>query len=494
LGRQLGNHEFRRRVAFGGCVLLVACALADCRRPRGPVVATLLARQGTVERALGSGWIDAYVDFGFLPGDALRTGTASGARVRCADGSLVRVAESSRLRFQRGQLHVDRGGADIDEAGGELQVATPEGLVPLERGQLARVRFDEQARGAVVERLGASTPPEVAAVALAVPAVAAGASVAALAAVERSARPAEPPPLAEPPPAAPLPAAPAEPPPAAPSSAGTPPSEVTVVAGESAVVHDGHERPRVRLRFDHLCSAAGTVELAHGGRRRARLTGEGAVTTRLRPGRQSYRLYCAGDVRGAKPRARGALWLRRDAGDIPLARSERSTIVADGSRTTVLYQLRPPPLVLVWPGVAAPARPLRLHITSSDGERVLRVRGVETRLRAGALRHGTHTWWYAAGDGKQSPRSTLVLRFNDTAPAAQFFERDADTQPGVLSIDGVTVHGARVSAAGKPVPVDDAGRFHAAVAPEAGASAVAVRLELPRHGLHYYVRHPIAAR
>ena len=58
----------------------------------------------------------------------------------------------------------------------------------------------------------------------------------------------------------------------------------------------------------------------------------------------------------------------------------------------------------------------------------------------------------------------------------------------MVPVDGVTLPGAAVTAAGKPIDVDENGRFRAAVAPLAGDSAVAVRLEPVRGRVHYYIR------
>jgi hypothetical protein len=52
----------------------------------------------------------------------------------------------------------------------------------------------------------------------------------------------------------------------------------------------------------------------------------------------------------------------------------------------------------------------------------------------------------------------------------------------------VTVEGAKVSLSGQPLAVDGHGRFRGEAAPVAGDDAVAVRLEHPRTGVHYYIR------
>jgi hypothetical protein len=58
----------------------------------------------------------------------------------------------------------------------------------------------------------------------------------------------------------------------------------------------------------------------------------------------------------------------------------------------------------------------------------------------------------------------------------------------MVSVDGVTIDGAKVSAGGRSLSIDGRGRFSATVAPLSGDDAVIVRLEHPRTGIHYYVR------
>ena len=119
----------------------------------------------------------------------------------------------------------------------------------------------------------------------------------------------------------------------------------------------------------------------------------------------------------------------------------------------------------------------------------MRVPGSRYDLPSGALPEGKHTWWYAADDGKQSPRTTVTIRFDNAAPAAQFFRvKPAGLPGGTIAVDGIAMEDTRVTADGKPVTVDDHGRFHAVLAPLAGDTAVAVRLDPPRGGAHYYIR------
>ena len=231
------------------------------------------------------------------------------------------------------------------------------------------------------------------------------------------------------------------------------PAEVTVAAGESAVVRDSRASLHVRLRFDNVCSGTATVDIARGGRHRQRLTGEGGVSARLWRGRQIYRVRCSDQTLRSKPRAAGVLSLKRGA---------RTTINGDGRHYALLFQARLSPLVLVWPHRAHPAKPLLLHIVSPAGERVLRVKGPGTRLRSGALAEGTHTWWYAAGNGAQSPKTTMTLRFDRAAPVAQLLTASpAPESAPAIAIRAIPTRAAKASVAvRKPLPIDDGGRAH----------------------------------
>jgi hypothetical protein len=157
----------------------------------------------------------------------------------------------------------------------------------------------------------------------------------------------------------------------------------------------------------------------------------------------------------------------------------------------VLFQTQLPRLTLAWPGAPTGAG-LELHLESPAGERTVPAASPSRPLPSGTMQEGTYTWWYRAPDGKQSPRTTLSIRFDNAAPTAQFFRAPSpatgDAPPGAITVDGVTVEGAKVSVDGQPLRVDGHGRFRADVAPLEGDDAIAVRLEHPRTGVHYYVR------
>jgi hypothetical protein len=500
-------------------LLAASGGVVACRGGSDGAVASLLEMHGVVERADGYIWRGAAAGDRFALGGAIRTGAGSSARVRLEAGAVIRLGENARLRFERGnlpgasapELRVERGVAEIEhDANVELALVTSAGRTRIEKGARVRVRslddgvtlevlvgravllkpdgdlaveagtgarlriggaliekIDLKVGAAIIEPLAPAAEPEVAV------APAADADAAA--------------PAAEAPEAAP--AAPA--PEAHAARSGPDRADVTIAAGESAVLHDGKSSLWVRLRFDHLCPREGTVETGRAGHPRERLTAAGAAMLRLRTGKEQYRVRCAGDRPTGNPRASGVLSLLRDKGEVPLpARVGANVIDADGRRYTILYQSRPPALTLVWPAAPGDAKDLELHVQSPSGTRTLPSKDARQRLASGSLAEGNHTWWYATKDGRESPRTTIVLRFDNTAPTAQFFKAapaPADG-PGMVPVDGVTLPGAAVTAAGKPIDVDENGRFRAAVAPLAGDSAVAVRLEPVRGRVHYYIR------
>jgi hypothetical protein len=265
-------------------------------------------------------------------------------------------------------------------------------------------------------------------------------------------------------------------------------ADVTIAAGESATLHADGPTLHVRLRFAHLCPGHGTLELG----RRGRSDGAGSAVVSLRAGKLAYRLRCAGD----KQARSAVLTLKRDSGNVPLPRhASANTLEADGRRYTVLYQTRPPALILTWPTAPAGAKDLELHVQgSTSGDRVVQLPTARQVLPSGSLTEGGYTWWYTTRDGKSSPRTGLQLRFDNTAPTAQFFRTSGEATPGTVAVDGVTLPGSKVSADGIPLSVDEHGRFRGALTPREGDDAVAVRVQAAPTGVHYYIRRAARGR
>jgi len=489
----------------GWTLLVLACAAGACRRG-APPVARLVEAHGVVEQGAGEGWRAVAPIVPFVIGDLVRTGQRSSARVRIEGAGVIRMGDNTRLRFRQGMLpHSSEVGIEVGmaefESDAEMLVYTGAGRSRIAAGSRVQVRADAQGtrfdvlvgRAILVGKDGEEVVQAGQVVRIRV-----GRAVVerldltigqATLEVETGTQAQAPAPDAGRP-ATPTQAAPEVSKPRAETSRGVEGAgasaepqraDVTIAAGESATLHAGGSSLNVRLRFDHLCPGNGTIDLG----RRGRIDGSGSTVLRLRGGRLAYRLRCTGDkkVRSA------VLRLKRDSGNVPLPkRASANTLEADGRRYTVLYQTRPPVLVLAWPTAPADAKELDLHIVGAGGDRTLHTSTARQALPSGALSEGAFTWWYTTRDGKSSPKTSLKLRFDNTAPTAQFFRTGGEAAPGTIAIDGVTVPGNQVSAGGIPLSVDEHGRFRGALTPLEGDDAVAVRVESTPTGVHYYVR------
>jgi len=487
-------------------LLFIVAAICDapgCAR-RGDPVATLIDTQGVVERNDGpQAWTGATPGFAFVVGDVLKTSAHAQARLRLTNGTVIRVLENARIRFSRGTLpsakganvNVELGAAEIESATADVALVTALGVARVERGARVRVTSDgtraalevvvgravllrpgdelvvDQGKGAKIETADGRT--ELYQITIGAPVVEAS------------------------PPAPPAPEPAPAPPPAAeapeedgPARAQNGRADVTLEAGDSGTLHVANRALALRLSFDKLCIGEGSLEVKTSARPQT-MTGSGAAVLKLHPGTVRYAVRCAGDPRAAKPRASGALTIKRDSGDAPISRRPPVNVLdADGRRYTVLFQTRLPALTLGWAAVPSGAANLALHVESPAGNQTFPSPAANQRLASGTLGEGSYVWWFATADGRTSPKTTVTIRFDNAAPTAQFFPRrsEGDAAPGLVAVDGVTIDGAKVSAGGQNVPVDERGRFKATVAPRAGDDAVVVRLEHPRTGVHYYVR------
>ena len=481
-------------VAFAGAV---AWAGAGCAR-RGESVATLTEAEGTVEsNDGGQAWKGARPGLVFLVGDAVRTQAQSRARLLLVDGSAIRMRENARIRFSRGSLpsgaktalNVELGSAEV-EATQELALLTALGPARVARG--ARVRISSDGARSTLEVVVGRAVLLGAAGEMTVDEGHGARMKPGSAGLERyevvvGA------PIVEPP----APPAAAAPPAATASteekSAHTQNAhaDVTLDAGDSGTVHVAGRSLALRLAFERLCDGEATIDLK-GGHGAHAATGSGSAVLKLGPGTVRYALRCAGDSRSAKPRATGALTVKRDSGNVPVSRrAAHNTLDADGRRYTILFQTRLPALTLGWTAAPHGAAPLSLHVESPSGEQTFSSPDASRQLASGALAEGSYVWWFTTADGRASPKTTVSIRFDNAAPTAQFFAARSGAEPpppGLVSVDGVTIDGAKVTAGGRSLPVDERGRFSAVVAPLSGDDAVVVRLEHPRTGVHYYVR------
>jgi hypothetical protein len=247
----------------------------------------------------------------------------------------------------------------------------------------------------------------------------------------------------------------------------------------------------IKLQLDPPCAGGGSVTLSekgeHAGRGRQRSEGRDQAMVTVPSGAWSYLYEC--DRKGITS---GTLTVRRDAGLERLPRVAPTNVIdADGRRYTVLYQSRLPSLTFTWP--ASPATPAyTLYVEGKGRTRRYPVDHPQLRLASGALPEGIYQWWFEASDGRQSPRTTVTVRFDNAAVTAQVVSpRDgARVTPGAeIEVKGVALEGSTVAVGAAPLEVDEQGRFQGKViSPGANARSIAIRLAHPKSGVHYYVR------
>lgn len=263
-------------------------------------------------------------------------------------------------------------------------------------------------------------------------------------------------------------------------------TQVRMKVGETATVHALKLPVAVEFPAPAECGGGGAV-VSLAGREVAR--GRGALRVWLKGGRNVVKKRCldaAGEPGG--PVQVTTVVARRDAAKrMVTRRAARNQVTADGRRYTVLYQTRLPHFDVVWPG--APAGAGKIHLDGASGSRTRAARDGKAKLPAGVVREGTTTFWLSAG-GEQSPRTTIELKFDNAAPSA-YLRSDPQLSPdasGEVSVAGVALPGSKVSLLGRPAVVSGNGRFSVSGAPPDGAAGVAVRIQHPQTGVHYYQR------
>ena len=276
----------------------------------------------------------------------------------------------------------------------------------------------------------------------------------------------------------------------APAASRAPPTsfDVSLPAGESAIIH-GQQTPLViRLAVATPLPRRWQRHLERGrqGRPPAGRGPDQALFT-VASGNWSYRYECE-----RQELRRGTLTVRRDAGTERLPRVAPANVIeADGRRYTVLYQNRLPSLTFSWPD--APARP-RLHAARRDQGTDPPLPGERPPPAAGLGRPGRrHLPVVVRGQrGQGSRRTTVTVRFDNAAVTAQV-ETPRDgvriTPGDEIEVAGVAIEGSTVAVGAAPLDVDEQGRFRGKVTPPAANErSIAIRLAHPKSGVHYYVR------
>lgn len=488
--------------------LLIALALLPlgCERCDEPPVAELVATLERVERdhAGGAGrWQRAKTGARFSVGDGLRTFGRSRAELALSPAGRLQVEQDTTVRFSDRpegapqRVAIEAGEVEVEAEGIEIELRTEDAVARVARGTRVHVRssaqatrFDVRVGKVQVERgderrslvagdtfelqVGVPFVELAAARPLAAPDAGAGKGPAGVDAGL--------PPITS---ALDLGVVRFDPPPA-----GRP--ELTVPAGEQATLH--HPAPPLRVRVAYGgCPGELAVE-AQGASAAAieqRVRGRGGALLRLGAGQHRYRVLCIVDGQLAtQPAQSGVLRVRANSATRPLpAAAPQATVDADGRRYTVRYQNLLPAVTLRWPNApGAPSYLLRIEPERGD-PRTQSTAGPVATLPPGALGEGGYRFSFQAGSAR-SPRGSLLIAFDPagrsaylSAPNDRGFAAGAAT-----TVSGNAIAGAQVSIEGAKLAVDRAGRFTAQAAAPNAADALAVRVQHPSTGIHYYLR------
>ncbi|HEY3495514.1 MAG TPA: hypothetical protein VGK73_12545 [Polyangiaceae bacterium] len=502
-------------------VLLCLASLFGCRKQAG--IATLLRTNGSVERdrasAVGT-WSKGAPGDRFELGDGVRTGKVSTANLDLMGRGELAMEPKTLLRFLAGRsgagkerLQIETGEATLTVGGGAVfELETDLGVARIESNSQvrlsragARARFEVMIGSAELlgpESPGAESPGSrerfLLSMGEAVEIEAAGKPrrVAALNPAPSAASPGATPSSA-PAPSASAPALGAAP--GASSSADAvsarpPPGpsvvDFTAAAGDSFTVHD--PRPPTALGFSAggQCANGLIATINPGGARSRQTSGGQVVSVELAAGSHRYVIACIGDEQ--RPIARGTIAVVHDAGSRKLpAAPPATTVDTDGRTYTVLYQNRLPKISVRWP--AAPATgPFQLTARSPAGSRTHATNEPLYSFPSGALGEGQHEFTFAGG-GQRSRSTTVVIRFDNAAPAASIASpADGSFSPGAsVQVSGTALPGFVVSVAGQDLGQDEQNRFSAQVTAPGGDRALAIRFSLPGRGTHYYLRRSV---
>ena len=497
--------------------LLAAITVAKVLLTRpGQAIATVKATAGQVQRDQHEHegqWEAAAPGDQLSFGDAVKTGAHSTASVVLADGSALDLEPNTLVRFTSDpkkdvRFSVDTGLAMFESTGDSMAIATSTGLVRVAARSRVRITQDQSGLRMEVSFGKASFVDTNRAPESLMP----GDELLMPKGDEKpTVKRAEAPKEEGPQPGDALPgdqpllasaenidlevyrdadAKPGLPRPALPPAPAT--ADVTLRAGEYATVHHpASSAANVRLRVDNLCDKnEAIVEVANKrGVFKPQAMGVGAVIIAAKPGSTRYRVKCAN--KPGKVASNGQLRVIRDAAvrRVPL-KPPTNGVDLDGRRYTVLYQNRLPSVIARYGKVPAGARS-RVVVQSGSRMRTYEGEGNSVKIVSGQLEDGEHTVFLETIDGKvRSPSTTLRIAFDNAAPTASFdqrgkLERDAD---GKTHVSGIVPQGARVSLDGQALTVDGSGRFSGEAMVETGEGVVALRVEHPRAGLHYYLR------
>jgi len=499
------SEQRRRRALAALAVLFVAALLIVSwvvfgRRSHDNVIATLRSFSGQVARdhqtSVGT-WEGASVGASFVLGDGVRTRARSTATVELASLHKLTLEPDTLIRFltrpsdpKRTRVALEAGEVTLDAAGDALNLETELGTVRVEAHGRARLtKTDDAMRlqvtigAAEIDRDGRHLELHVGdAVEITakgelnrVPAPA-GEAANPAASVSSKADPA--------PDAGPLARALG-----GAFERGLDRVDLSIGAGESIVIHDPKPPTAIGVLAGERCAGSTLLSVAGNRAKAEERVGEGRVGIALASGTHRYALYCLGDDGARREKiAQGTISIIPDAGLRRLASSAPVTNVdADGRRYTVLYQSLQPKIAIRWPN-APPAASYLLTVNSPHGTKTLTTSSPSYSFASGSLIEGQHSFSFQAA-GRRSRDTTVVIRFDNAAPAASIASpTDRSFAPGSsVLVSGTAQPGSIVSVGGETLQQDAQNRFSMAINAPAD-QALAIRFVQPQRGVHYYLR------
>ncbi|MEI9941421.1 MAG: FecR domain-containing protein [Pseudomonadota bacterium] len=476
------------------------------RRSHDNFVATLRGFTGQVVRdhqeSVGD-WKTASVGANFVLGDALRTGSHSTAALELASSHQLSLEADTLVRFlsrpsdpKRARVALEMGEVTLDAASDAFELETELGTVRIEAHGRARLAKNGDARrlqvtigaaeidrdgqhlelrvGDAVEisekgalnRVPAAPASASAAPAISASAVALGPEGAASAAIPSAL--------------------------AGPGRAferGLERVDLSITVGESIVIHDPRPPTAVGVIAGERCTGSALLSVDGRRARAEERVGEGRIGVALASGAHHYVVHCLGEggARGDKI-GQGTISIIPDSGVRRLASSAPLTNVdADGRRYTVLYQSLQPRIAIQWPN-APPASSYALTISSPHGTKTVATSSPRYFFASGALGEGQHSFSFQ-GAGRSSRNTTVVIRFDNAAPAASIASpADGSFAPGSsVLVSGTAQPGSVVTVGSTTLQQDDQNRFSTAVSAPPD-QALAIRFTQPQRGVHYYLR------
>lgn len=504
------RHRAATLVAVLATLMLALPALHGCAGSCGEndALAELSGVAGPrVERDAASApgtWQKARPRDRFRMGDGLRTGADSRAELHLFPTGVAYIEPRTLLRFLESAprtqgVAVESGSVEIVAEQMDLEIHTPRAVAKVTRGSKLKLstadgheRFDlvvgrvfvSQAQNDPLE-LRVGEPLQLGSAPLAAPVVEPESGPKNAAAV---AEPADPGPamaketvglaLAVVTPSAGASAS------AGPSLVQPPPAparaELTLPAMESSTIHAPQLPVEVRLGLPPCPEGA---KLLLGGRSLPSSDRDGVL--RLPAGRHRLRVLC-----GAEVTHDSQIVVKRDAARLELPKRAQSVRVeADGRRYTVLYQNLLPIVSFVWPG-AHEGNEFTLLLRRGKREQSFALRKPEHALAGSALGEGEHNFWFRDQAGRSSKPGSVRLSFDNAARSAYLSSpAEGSAAQGAVLVEGAALLRSEVQVDGRPVQLDEKGRFRSEVTLSTGQRTISVRVQHPESGVHYYLRH-----